>query len=193
MHRGWPCGTLNKNARQRGITHFLEFLEENKQEHLTFQRKKTFTQQGHQGKRLSPGKSWPVCLISLVKAHGTKISSLASEERERTCGWGTDPRKSWLTRGQLPSQLHAKDFNMWAVTSEHHTETTWEIKPENYLRCGNQAWKCAVKTYGSHSNKCLLNIRLHKWSLWFDRRCLPLSRVPRQLPVQVVLVCLSHG
>lgn len=26
--------------------------------------------------------------------------------------------------GQLPSRLHAKDFGMWAATSEHHTETT---------------------------------------------------------------------
>lgn len=32
--------------------------------------------------------------------------------------------KSWLTGGQLPSWLHAKDFSMWVATSEHHTETT---------------------------------------------------------------------
>lgn len=46
---------------------------------------------------------------------------------------------------------------------------------------------------GLAPTNCLLNIRLHKWSLWFDRGGLPLSRVPGQLPVQVVLVCLSHG
>lgn len=70
-----------------------------------------------------------------------------TRESASACVWGTDKRnKSWLTGGQLPSRLHAKGFSMWTATSEHHTETTWENKPENYLGCGNQAWKCAVKT-----------------------------------------------
>lgn len=54
-----------------------------------------------------------------------KISSLASEERERACGWAQTRETEVLAPGRpLPSRLHAKDFSMWAATSEHHTETT---------------------------------------------------------------------
>lgn len=38
----------------------------------------------------------------------------------------------------------------------------------------------------------VLHVRLHKGSLWFDGRSLALPRVPRQLPVQVVLVSLCN-
>lgn len=44
--------------------------------------------------------------------------------REHVAGAQTRETEVLAHEGQLPSWLHAKDFSMWAATSEHHTETT---------------------------------------------------------------------
>ncbi|KAK1331243.1 hypothetical protein QTO34_009194 [Cnephaeus nilssonii] len=113
---GYLENTGSECKGKGSITLFLKFLEEN--EHLIFVKKE---------KDIYTTRTSVKAIVSWKKltTHGTTISSLASEERERACGWAQQEKlKSWLTGGQLPSRLHAKDFSMWAATSEHHTETT---------------------------------------------------------------------
>lgn len=150
-HAGYEC------KGKGGIALFLKFLEENDQEHLIFVKKekdsyttRTSVKAIVSWKKLTSVSDLPGW------THTARLSPRWHRKRGRESVWlghRQEKPKSWLTGGQLPSRLHAKGFSTWAATSEHHAETTWEIKPENYLRCGNQAWKCAVKTYGSRSNQ----------------------------------------
>lgn len=107
MHWGWPCATPSKNARTKH--HTRPKISRRKQTRTSYffkKRKKTFTQQEHQWKRLSPGKSWPVCLISLVKAHGTE-SPRWHRKRGREHVAGVQTRETEVLAHQRPASQSA--------------------------------------------------------------------------------------
>lgn len=107
--------------RQRGITLFLKFLEENEQEHLIFVKKEKDIYTTRTSVKAIV--SWKK-LTSVLKRVARQSPRWLLKRESVWLGHRQEKPKSWLARGQLPSRLHAKDFSMWAATSEHHAETT---------------------------------------------------------------------
>lgn len=131
---------------QRGITHFLEFLEKNQTRTSYFlKRKETFIQQEHQWKRLSPGKSRPVCLISLVKAHGTKSPCWHRKRgREHVAGAQTrespgSPEASFLV--SCMQRISTCGLSPLNTTQKLHEKLSQRTTSDVKTKPGNVQWK----------------------------------------------------
>lgn len=146
MHWGWPCGTLSKNARTKRH-HTLPRVSRKNQTRTSYflKRKETFTQQEHQWKRLSPGKSWPVCLISLVKAHGTKSPCWYWKRgREHVAGAQTrespgSPEASFLV--SCMQRISTCGLSPLNTTQKLHEKLSQRTTSDVKTKPGNVQWK----------------------------------------------------